>query len=502
MSNTPANKGGAGRLSRRDFLVGGAAAGAGMLFAGASGTEANATSATSAATASASEGPLEVVGHSPLLNRGMNSALALYGDYAYVGSRTDGTHPEAGVLVLDISEPSNMEVVGRIAAEYEANAGETSRELRVWPRMQLLLVLNFACDPDLHDCAEPEEEVQPTIRFYDISHGNAASPRLVSTYRPSREPHEFYFWEDPEREGRALLFMSTPSTEEDNLLVTDISGAREGSFEEIASWSADIPDNGEDNRLHSLSVSPDGERGYLAYLGGGFLMLDTSELASGESNPRVRLLTPVENRPRWGDPGAHSAVPLPGGDYALTTDEVYGKFFGLLEEHGCPWGWTRIISTSEPQKPEVVSEYKVEPYNTEDYCESVSPVEDNLRSFSSHNPTLTESLAFITWHSAGLQVVSVRNPHKPGQVAVFEPEPLKYVETEDPALGLGNHDKVIMWSYPIIYGGLIYVVDVRNGLYALRYRGPHAAEVSRTDFLEGNSNLGDALRLGKGGESR
>jgi hypothetical protein len=52
-----------------------------------------------------------------------------------------------------------------------------------------------------------------------------------------------------------------------------------------------------------------------------------------------------------------------------------------------------------------------------------------------------------------------------------------------------------MWSYPIIRNGLIYVIDIRNGLYILRYTGPHASEVAATNFLEGNSNLGDAVRL-------
>jgi hypothetical protein len=40
-----------------------------------------------------------------------------------------------------------------------------------------------------------------------------------------------------------------------------------------------------------------------------------------------------------------------------------------------------------------------------------------------------------------------------------------------------------MWSYPIIKG-LIYVVDIRNGLYILRYTGPHASEVARVRYLE------------------
>ena len=37
-------------------------------------------------------GSLTEVGSEPLLNRGMNSAMAINGDYAYIGSRTDGAH--------------------------------------------------------------------------------------------------------------------------------------------------------------------------------------------------------------------------------------------------------------------------------------------------------------------------------------------------------------------------------------------------------------------------
>ena len=51
-----------------------------------------------------------------------------------------------------------------------------------------------------------------------------------------------------------------------------------------------------------------------------------------------------------------------------------------------------------------------------------------------------------------------------------------------------------MWSYPIIKDGLIYVVDLRNGLYVLNYKGAFK-EVRRIRFLDGNSNQGDALCL-------
>jgi hypothetical protein len=71
------------------------------------------------------------------------------------------------------------------------------------------------------------------------------------------------------------------------------------------------------------------------------------------------------------------------------------------------------------------------------------------------------------------------------------------VQLEDPRLSAdpdsGRGEKVVMWSYPIIKDGLIYVVDLRNGLCILDYTGPFDKEVHQTSFLEGNSNLGHAL---------
>src|SRR5713226_7163940 len=69
----------------------------------------------------ASGGSFQLVGQSSLLGRGMNAALAIFGRYAYVGSRTDGTHPHAGVLVVDIARLSAPRVVGEIGPPNEGN---------------------------------------------------------------------------------------------------------------------------------------------------------------------------------------------------------------------------------------------------------------------------------------------------------------------------------------------------------------------------------------------
>lgn len=424
-----------------------------------------------------STGGFELIGHSPLLQRGMNAAPAIYGTYVYIGSRTDGLHADAGVLVVDISNPANPQVVHQIGPPEEGLVGQTSRELRVWPDQELLLVMNVDCEAVLHDCGQ--SATPPNINIYDISGTNASLPKLIATYSMGRTPHEMFLWDDPRVDDRALLYLSAWGRAIDNLFVLDISQARNGSVQEVGVWSA--PFGAARGGLHSLSISVDGRRAYLAHDRDGFMNLDISDFADGILKPQARLLTPPENWARSA-PGAHSAVKLFGKPYVIITEEVYGL---------CPWGWVHFIDITDETRPQFVAEYKLHPYNTIEFCASTTFERYRFTSYSTHNLTLTKNLAFITWHSGGLQAVSIENPLQPVKVAEFLPAPLPLVGTEDPALSSGP-DKVVMWSYPIIKDGLIYVVDIRNGLYVLKYHGPYEDEVNAIPFLEGNSNLGEA----------
>ncbi len=454
-------------------------------------------------------GRFELVGSDPLLNRGMNAALAMHGDYAYVGSRTDGTHPDSGILVVDVSDPAHPAVTSQIKAPEAGNPGASDRELRVWPDRDLLVVLSFECNEAGHACAgAPAAAVQPTVRFFDIRGELAAKPKLVSTYSVPDTPHEFFLWDDPKHPGRALLYITTAyigsgatvDPEGDHLVVTDISGARKGRFRELTRWSPAREAEWDEAGLHSLSLSRNGRRAYLADLEGGFMMADTSKLARADPDPEIRQLTPPENAVHHEVPGAHSAVPLPGRPYALTTDEVYGEAFGLGPSigfnplQGCPFGWARLIDVRDPARPEIVGEYKLAPWNDPERCQEIPIEHQQGASFSSHNPTVTPHLALITWHSAGLRAVSLADPANPLTTAEFMPKPVAAVVSEDPALSAGGTVKTIMWSYPIVKNGLIYVVDIRNGLYVLRYRGPFASELRCRTLIEGNSNVGERVR--------
>lgn len=452
-----------------------------------------------------------LVGHNPLANRGMNAAPALYNQYVYIGNRTDASegHRRPGVLVVDAGDPRNPKIVGEIGAPNEGNVGETSRELRVWPDQKLLMVMNFSCSSLIHAC--PGIATTSTIKFYDLT--DPVHPVLVNSYVPTARPHEMYLWVDPNRPKRALLYISTPTGDVTgpNLIVADISKVREAPVPEIVRFNPNrqfSPELRESSgvALHSMALNYEGTQLHLSYLGGGYLVADSSELASAKPDAKIRLITPTANRVRYDRrPGAHSAVPIPGRPYAILTEEVYGDLLDITgDDHGCPWGWVKIADVSNPREPKVVSQYRLRE-NRPAYCETPAGSAKNnteRTSYAAHNPTVLPNLTFVTWHSGGIRAFSHADPANPQETGYFLPDPLNRVATEDPALSEGRN-KVVMWSYPIIRNGLIYVTDVRNGLYILRYTGPgHVDQVDGIGFLEGNSNLGDARRLEREGEAR
>src|SRR5712692_9892577 len=297
----------------------------------------------------------ELVGHNPLFNRGENAALAIFGHFLYVGNRTDGsnscgdlngtgpiapvltptnpdgtcTHVHPGILIVVIQDPANPNVVGEIPASVATPnaagqpAGVTARELRVWPDKKLLIELSFRCSRVIHACPRGNDTTFPfDYKFFDLT--DPVHPALIhkhvtrSAAGVAIKPHEFYLWIDPANKDRALLFESTPSGSVNparpNLVVEDISAVpgggdvklvAQGNWNQFFPGAADPAAYGFDLAVHSMTPTPDGKTTYLAYLRGGMLVLDTSDVVNNVSPATVislndKLLTPIANRPTWG----------------------------------------------------------------------------------------------------------------------------------------------------------------------------------------------------------
>lgn len=439
-------------------------------------------------------GALTQVGHNPLENRGMNAAIAVNKGFVYVGSRTDGSQgrQNAGIMVIDARTPSDPKLVHTMHPPLEGNVQESSRELRTWRSQDILIVLHTNCGGQTaHLCQQPNRS---SMRFYDISGDNAANPRLL--HQNTRDTHEFFIWEDPKNPKRALMFEASAGGTFGIYDLSPLLNENPATREPVRLFQGNHgftapPTSG--SGIHSFSVSNDGKRAYFALLTRGFAVTDVSDFTDTDPNTNTyRHITPTGNKVTWPGPGAHSAIKLWNKDAVYVSDEVYGTATG--SGHGCPWGWTRFIDIADPTKPAVVGEYRV-PENEPMSCATFNP---SRTSYSAHNPTLTPNIAFSTWHSGGLQAMDISDPRNVTQLAEYKPTPLASVGAEDPRLSSDTlpdrtDSKVVMWSYPVIEDGLIYVVDLRNGLYILKYTGPYEQEVSDVKFLEGNSNQGDAL---------
>ena len=398
-------------------------------------------------------GSFEIVGHSDLGARGMNSALALSGDTAYVGSRIDGQ----GIAIVDIADPANPTVVGEIGAPDEGLVGMSSRELRVVPDLHLLVVLNLACSPDLHGCQNGQAEAE-NVKLFDITYPRA--PVLKATYpfatafRAPRDPHEFYVWNH-------LAFVTVPGVGS-QLEVVDLATAMP-----VGAWDPGLGNTGNDI-LHSIGISPDGKTAYLSHQTAGLWLADVSD----PGHPHMITTQPL----MWPGMGPHSAVKAPGRDLLVVSEEIYPMPYGA----GCPWGHLRTVDMHDPAAPVVVGEFAL-PEQDPARCASYPA----LTAFTAHNATVTHDLALVTWYAGGLQAIDISDPTAPSPLAELRPQPIASVTREDPGLS-GNH--VEMWSYPVIADGLIYVVDVRNGLYVLRYHGRWAEQISQLHYAEGNSD--------------
>ena len=67
------------------------------------------------------------------------------------------------------------------------------------------------------------------------------------------------------------------------------------------------------------------------------------------------MLTSAEQALKFGAMGPHSAVPVPGRNLLVLTEEVYPTPFGV----GCPWGHVRLVDASDSTQPTLVGEYKL-----------------------------------------------------------------------------------------------------------------------------------------------
>ncbi|HVE74368.1 MAG TPA: hypothetical protein VNA30_04660 [Mycobacteriales bacterium] len=423
----------------------------------------------------------QLVGHTDLGNRGMNSPVAVAGRCSYVGDREyERTRPNAGVAVIDIANPRAPRQVGVIPAR----ARITQRELRADVGLGLLLVLDYS--PFIGGASATPGASGNDLQIYDIA-SDCRRPKLLSTYDfGARTPHEFFLWKDPKKPGRALAYVATTIYGPD-LTVLDLSNPTAPklltTYDLVADQAfkaQDFPTKSGSGYLHSLAISDDGTRAYMGTWDYGTYVADTSGLADPNGVPVVRPLGP--GRLDYGA-NVHGTVPLHGRPYGVMVQEDYAN-----AGNGCPFGHLRMADLTDPANPTLAGGYRL----PENDCAKARAANGT---FTAHNQTAFRNVALLTWYAGGLRAVDVSDPNRPVETGVFVPKRADAPAFRDERLfftGLPRDTRRTgaMWSYPVVQDGLIYVVDIDRGLFILRYTGKHAAEVAQAGFVEGNSSPG------------
>ncbi len=467
---------------------------------------------------------LELVGHTPIPVEvdtpdgpavkpiGNNGAPALIGDCAYVGRWHDYT-ARWGVQIVDVADPTSPTPVGAITEGLPA--GAVPREIRAvdLPGFRMLAVLLFARFID-------SGATQPGlngIAFFTVGEDCTQVELAGRVDTLSFRPHEFFLWADPDEthdvdgHPRILTYITAPIGPP-NVLVIEATDPADPSI--IGLYDAGYPVVSPREEAatfigtyaHSISLSPDGTEAYLSYWDGGVFTVDTSDFAAASPVPVMRP-TGAESIPYayLEDLGnTHSAVRAGDTNVAVTGDEIY------ITTDGCPYGWLRTIDLGDTTTPpSQLGEYRLaenDPAN----CEGGFPTSRNAMglpidgTFSMHNQTVTATTVYTSWYGGGLRVIDITDPAAPAEVGAFVPVPVEDI-AQSPATSAPTHGAragfdddwwVATWSYPVLRDGLIYVTDVRSGLYILRPTddAPFAEEVASIGFLEGNSNLGGFIQ--------
>ena len=469
-------------------------------------------------------GSIELVGHADMTPPGAtkplgnNGGVALVGHCAFVGRWHDYTG-ENGIQIVDVADPADPHVVGSVPGSAIPDA--VAREIRAidLPGYKLLTAMTFSKYLD----AGLTTAGQNAFYFWTFENGDCTKPVSAGRFdtRPFRG-HEFFQWLDPvhsvDGHPRILEFLTTPLSGTD-VVVIDASKPQKAKFIGVfnsgmiplslteANLDPSIP-IGIGKYTHSISLTPDGKRAFVSHWDGGYFTADTSTFAAATPIGVIRaagLSSVPLVYPASGVGNTHSSVLSPDSNTVVVGDEVY------VTTDGCPFGWMHVLDAgSQTQRPSELAQFRL-PENETINCGADGLVADRNASgkpldgtFSMHNQTVTKRFVITSWYGGGVRVIDIGNRSAPAEAAFFVPKPIPEISSipDTPAPVYGKTEAtdddwwVATWSYPVIRDGLIYVADVRSGLYILRATpgSALATDLAGFRFTDGNSNLGAFLK--------
>jgi len=181
-----------------------------------------------------------------------------------------------------------------------------------------------------------------------------------------------------------------------------------------------------------------GDRLYVSYWHGGFVILDVADLA------KPRFVSGLDWSPPFITP-THTALPVPfpiqGRQVLIVADEDVAKL-----EPGPP-SFLWLVDISEESRPVPFASFQLDGIDGSPQPEFTGCHQPSERVTSTEIP--------VAWFAHGLRIVDIAKPHAPLEVAHFLP-----------AVPEG-HDRVSSNDVCVDDRGLIYLIDRGRGLHIL-----------------------------------
>ena len=227
-------------------------------------------------------------------------------------------------------------------------------------------------------------------------------------------------------------------------------------------WVANYPS-------HGMTLSDDGNRGYLAALDRGLVIVDTSEIQARKAFPEVREVSaldwPIRSIPQ-------NAIPVRfgGKPHLLEIDEFSSAADGgyAFEGNGPRVGAARIIDISDEKAPKVISDMRLEVHQPEHREEIAGDpgATSFVQGYAGHYcnvPTPDDpKIVACSFILSGLRVFDISDRFHPKEVAYF-------VAPMAASPGRGERSNYAM-SKPAfdVARGVIWYSDGNSGLYGVR----------------------------------
>jgi hypothetical protein len=351
---------------------------------------------------------------------------------------------QLGVPVADVTDPRNPTVTGYLTTTSMLDPWES---LKVNERRQLLGADNGhngggGPEVDIYDisgdCRYPQLLATVAVGKAD---GSTGLPHPVIGHEGSWAPDGLTYYGGDLRYAYTLPGTTTAASGQ--YYAVDTTDPTHPSL--ITTWTTNIAGIGVN--VHGMSISDDGNRGYFVSIGGrdptaltdatkaadnGLIVYDLSEIQSRKPNPQVHMISTLF----WKD-GSVSQHTIPvkidGHPYLIFVDE--GGSGGLSsptqEQAACAAGFplfpmARIIDIKDETKPRIVSRLALEVHNPAN-CAKVLPDLVGLSTFTygSHYCSVDNKHHATTlacgYFNAGIRVFDIRNPHRPREIAYYNP---------------------------------------------------------------------------------